>query len=117
MGFLERLAEQDYQFLIVDPEGIILPSTALLFWGTMNGLQGVCEVLDVLAKPEKYCKLFLGTAGTLQEAFISSSSVPAGIASPTDRTLELAVDNKLFATTWCGTASTEWQIQVLRRLE
>jgi len=52
-GFLERLEEQKYQYLIIDPEGdyATFPHTVVL--GDDERPPSVSEVLDVLEKPEE----------------------------------------------------------------
>lgn len=52
-GFLERLREQAYQFLLVDPEGDypVVPGGVVI--GGEKTPPSVAEVLDVLAKPEQ----------------------------------------------------------------
>jgi HAD superfamily hydrolase (TIGR01484 family) len=51
-GMLERLAEQQYQFCVIDPEGDyeILPDAVVL--GTAQRVPSPEEVLQVLARPE-----------------------------------------------------------------
>jgi HAD superfamily hydrolase (TIGR01484 family) len=51
MGFLERLGEQGYQFLIVDPEGDYSTFREGVILGDDQRPPSVTEVLDVLAKP------------------------------------------------------------------
>src|SRR2546425_4733559 len=53
MGFLERLEEQGYQFLIVDPEGDYSTFHAGVILGDDQRAPSVSEVLDVLAKPDQ----------------------------------------------------------------
>src|SRR3569832_2060621 len=54
-GFMERLAEQGYQFCCIDPEGdyAALPDAVIL--GTPTQPPGVREVGSVLAVPERSC--------------------------------------------------------------
>ena len=53
MGFLERLGEQGYQFLIVDPEGDYSTFHEGVILGDDQRPPSVSEVLDVLAKPDQ----------------------------------------------------------------
>jgi len=53
MGFLERLEEQGYQFLIVDPEGDYSSFHGAVVLGDDTRPPSVSEVLDVLAKPDQ----------------------------------------------------------------
>ena len=53
MGFLERLEEQRYQFLIIDPEGDYSTFHAGVVLGDDERAPSVSEVLDVLAKPDQ----------------------------------------------------------------
>src|SRR5262249_46687785 len=53
MGFLERLQEQGYQFLIVDPEGDHSTFQGPVVLGDDKRPPSVSEVLDVLAKPDQ----------------------------------------------------------------
>jgi hydroxymethylpyrimidine pyrophosphatase-like HAD family hydrolase len=53
MGFLERLAEQGYQFLIVDPEGDYSTFHEGVILGDDQRPPSVSEVLDVLVKPDQ----------------------------------------------------------------
>src|SRR5205085_4434754 len=52
-GFLERLEEQRYQFLIIDPEGDYSTFRAGVVLGDDQRPPSVSEVLDVLAKPDQ----------------------------------------------------------------
>src|SRR5436309_361667 len=52
MGFLERLEEQGYQYLIIDPEGDYSTGPGAVALGDEKRPPGISEVLDVLAKPE-----------------------------------------------------------------
>src|SRR5437763_7144592 len=53
MGFLERLEEQKYQFVIVDPEGDYSTFHAGVVLGDDQRPPSVSEVLDVLARPDQ----------------------------------------------------------------
>src|SRR5215467_7366647 len=53
MGFLERLEEQGYQFVIVDPEGDYSTFPAGVVLGDDQRAPSVDEVLDILAKPDQ----------------------------------------------------------------
>jgi len=53
MGFLERLEDQEYQFLIVDPEGDYSTFRGPVVLGDDERPPSVSEVLDVLAKPDQ----------------------------------------------------------------
>src|SRR5438093_7577124 len=53
MGFLERLEEQGYQFLIVDPEGDYSTFHGPVVLGDDTRPPSVSEVLDLLAKPDQ----------------------------------------------------------------
>ena len=53
MGFLERLEEQKYQFVIIDPEGDYSTFHAGVVLGDDKRAPSVSEVLDVLAKPDQ----------------------------------------------------------------
>jgi hypothetical protein len=53
MGFLERLEEQAYQFVIVDPEGDYSTFPAGVMLGDDQRVPSVDEVLDILAKPDQ----------------------------------------------------------------
>jgi energy-coupling factor transporter ATP-binding protein EcfA2 len=53
MGFLERLEEQRYQFVIVDPEGDYATFHAGVVLGDDERPPSVSEVLDVLARPDQ----------------------------------------------------------------
>ena len=50
-GMLERLAECEYQFCVVDPEGDYRELPDAIVLGDSQREPGVAEVLDVLAKP------------------------------------------------------------------
>jgi HAD superfamily hydrolase (TIGR01484 family) len=50
-GFMERLCEQSYQFVIVDPEGDYSTFEPGVVLGDKERSASVTEVLDVLAKP------------------------------------------------------------------
>ena len=51
MGFMERLDEQKYQFVIVDPEGDYSTFEAGVALGDQERAASVTEILDVLQKP------------------------------------------------------------------
>ncbi len=51
MGFMERLVEQNYQFVIVDPEGDYSTLEAVVALGDQERSASVTEILDVLRKP------------------------------------------------------------------
>src|SRR5437762_6989751 len=53
MAFLERLEEQGYQYLIVDPEGDYSGFPGAVVLGDDQRAPSVQEVLDVLSKPEE----------------------------------------------------------------
>jgi HAD superfamily hydrolase (TIGR01484 family) len=53
MGFFERLEEQAYQFVIVDPEGDYSTFPAGVVLGDDKRPPSVDEVLDILAKPDQ----------------------------------------------------------------
>src|SRR5262249_36914597 len=53
MGFLERLEEQGYQFLIVDPEGDYSSFHTGVVLGDDQPPPSVSEVLDVLGNPDQ----------------------------------------------------------------
>ncbi len=53
LGFLERLEEQGYQFVIVDPEGDFSTFHAGVVLGDDQRAPSVSEVLDVLSKPDQ----------------------------------------------------------------
>src|SRR5262249_30595124 len=53
MGFLERLEEQDYQFLIVDPKGDYSTLYGPVVLGDDERPPSVSTVLEVLAKPDQ----------------------------------------------------------------
>jgi HAD superfamily hydrolase (TIGR01484 family) len=53
MGFSERLEEQAYQYLLIDPEGDYSKIPGAVSLGTDERPPNVSEVLDVLAKPEE----------------------------------------------------------------
>lgn len=52
-GFLERLQEQAYQFVIVDPEGDYSTFEGGVVLGDKERAASVTEVLDVLSRPEE----------------------------------------------------------------
>jgi len=52
-GFLERLEEQDYQYVIVDPEGDYSKIPGAVVLGDGERPPSVSEVLDVVSKPEE----------------------------------------------------------------
>jgi hypothetical protein len=52
-GFLERLEEQGYQYLIIDPEGDYSRLPGAVALGDDQRPPSVSEVLDVLSKPEE----------------------------------------------------------------
>lgn len=52
-GFLERLHEQVYQFVIIDPEGDYSTFEGGVALGDSERPASVAEVLDVIAKPEE----------------------------------------------------------------
>jgi HAD superfamily hydrolase (TIGR01484 family) len=69
-GFLERLAEKDYQFCIIDPEGDYqnLPEAVVL--GDSNRPPSPDEVLDLLAEPRENAVInMLGVALEHRPAF------------------------------------------------
>jgi HAD superfamily hydrolase (TIGR01484 family) len=53
MGFLERLEEQGYQYLIIDPEGDYSQFPGPVVLGDDERPPSISEVLDVLSKPEE----------------------------------------------------------------
>jgi len=52
-SFLERLEEQAYQFVIIDPEGDYSTFQAAVVLGDDRSAPSVSEVLDLLSKPEQ----------------------------------------------------------------
>lgn len=52
-GVLERLAEQDYQFCIIDPEGDYESFEGAVVMGSAHQPPDVTEVLDLLNKPDQ----------------------------------------------------------------
>jgi hydroxymethylpyrimidine pyrophosphatase-like HAD family hydrolase len=52
-GFLERLEEQSYQFVIIDPEGDYSNFEAGVIVGDKQSAPSVPEVLDLLSKPDQ----------------------------------------------------------------
>jgi HAD superfamily hydrolase (TIGR01484 family) len=66
MSFLERLEEQAYQFLILDPEGDYPNAPAGVVLGNENRPPSVAEVMEVLAKPEQNATVNM-VALTLEE--------------------------------------------------
>jgi HAD superfamily hydrolase (TIGR01484 family) len=52
-GFIERLVEQKYQFLIVDPEGDYTTLDSAVTLGDQQSAPSVNEVLDILAKADQ----------------------------------------------------------------
>src|SRR5437773_1021262 len=63
MGFIERLEEQHYQFLIIDPEGDFSNFPGGVVLGDDERPPSVSEVLDVLSKPDHNAALNLVSVG------------------------------------------------------
>jgi HAD superfamily hydrolase (TIGR01484 family) len=73
MGFLERLEEQGYQYLIVDPEGDYSKFPGAVVLGDHQRPPNVSEVLDVLAKPTEDATINLtGVALNERPAFFEA---------------------------------------------
>jgi len=53
MGFLERLEEQAYQYLIIDPEGDYSEFPGSVALGADERPPSISEILDILSKPEE----------------------------------------------------------------
>ena len=69
-GLLERLAECEYQFCVVDPEGDYTELPEAIVLGDSQREPSVAEVLDVLAKPgENVVVNLLGTEVERRPAF------------------------------------------------
>jgi HAD superfamily hydrolase (TIGR01484 family) len=69
-GFLERLEEQAYQFVIIDPEGDYSTFPGAVVLGDEKRPPSVSEVLDVLARPEQNAVVnMIGVALTERPAF------------------------------------------------
>jgi HAD superfamily hydrolase (TIGR01484 family) len=66
MGFLERLEEQGYQFLIIDPEGDYSQFSGAVALGDDQRPPNVSEVLDVLAKPDQNAAVNLTGVGVTE---------------------------------------------------
>jgi len=54
-GFLERLAEKQYTFCLIDPEGDYETSADAVTLGTPTRPPSVDEIVQVLAKPDESC--------------------------------------------------------------
>jgi HAD superfamily hydrolase (TIGR01484 family) len=73
MGFLERLDEQGYQYLIIDPEGDYSTIRGVVALGDDERAPSVPEVLDVLAKPDANAAVNLtGIAMTERPGFFQA---------------------------------------------
>jgi HAD superfamily hydrolase (TIGR01484 family) len=73
MGFLERLEEQGYQYLIIDPEGDYSKFPGAVALGDNERPPSVSEVLDVLSRPQEDAAVNLtGVALTERPAFFET---------------------------------------------
>ena len=73
MGFLERLEEQGYQYLIIDPEGDYSAFPGAVALGDDQRPPSVPEVLDVLSKPDADATVNLtGVGMTERPAFFEA---------------------------------------------
>ena len=75
-AFLERLEEQHYQFLIVDPEGDYSSFTDGIVIGDEKRPPSVTEALDVIAKPEENVTLEHDWRGHERKAHAVSAIAP-----------------------------------------
>ena len=75
-AFLERLEEQHYQFLIVDPEGDYSSFTDGIVIGDEKRPPSVTEALDVIAKPEENVTLNMIGAGMSERPTLFQQLLP-----------------------------------------
>jgi len=76
MGFMERLDEQKYQFVIVDPEGDYSTFEAGVALGDEERAASVTEILDVLRKPEENAIVNLVAVGLKERPAFFESLFP-----------------------------------------
>ena len=62
-GFLERLAEREYQFCIIDPEGDYEGFEDAVVLGDANRAPLVKEAVDLLDRPDRSCVVNLLAVG------------------------------------------------------
>jgi len=75
-GFMERLDEQNYQFVIIDPEGDYSTFEAGVALGDEERTASVTEVLDVLAKPGENAVVNLVAVGLKERPAFFESLFP-----------------------------------------
>jgi len=76
MGFVERLEEQGYQYLIIDPEGDYTTFAGSIALGDDKRPPSVPEVLDVLSKPEQNAAVNLTGVGLDERPAFFSALLP-----------------------------------------
>src|SRR5438093_5151628 len=76
MAFLERLEEQGYQYLIVDPEGDYSGFPGAVVLGDDQRAPSVQEVLDVLSKPEEDAAVNLTGIGLTERPAFFQTLLP-----------------------------------------
>jgi len=76
MGFVERLEEQGYQYLIVDPEGDYTTFAGSIALGDDRRPPSVPEVVDVLSKPEQNAAVNLTGVGLDERPAFFSALLP-----------------------------------------
>jgi hypothetical protein len=76
MSFLERLEEQGYQFLIIDPEGDYSQFSGAVALGDDERAPSVSEVLDVLAKPDQNAAVNLTGVSVTERPALFASLLP-----------------------------------------
>jgi HAD superfamily hydrolase (TIGR01484 family) len=76
MGFLERLDEQAYQYLIIDPEGDHSTFPGSVALGDDQRPPSIAEVLDVLSKPEQNAAVNLTGVGLTERPAFFATLLP-----------------------------------------
>src|SRR5262245_38407838 len=76
MGFLERLEEQSYQYLIIDPEGDYSSFPGAVALGDDQRPPSVPEVLDVLSRPDADATVNLTGVGLTERPAMFEALLP-----------------------------------------
>jgi HAD superfamily hydrolase (TIGR01484 family) len=109
-GFLERLAERDYQFCIVDPEGDYESFEGAIVLADANRAPLVKEVTEVLDRPDQNCVVnLLGVGMADRPAFFDDLfAALLELRSRTGRPHWIVIDetHHLLPTSWTPTPRT-----------
>jgi HAD superfamily hydrolase (TIGR01484 family) len=109
-GFLERLAERDYQFCIVDPEGDYESFEGAVVLGDAKRPPLVKEVIEVLGRPDQDCVInLLGVGVADRPAFFDDLfAALLELRARTGRPHWIVIDetHHLLPTSWTPTPRT-----------